>query len=330
MNNGKNHLMIDALSIVSTIAPDADMTKITHRLEEAFGNYEIERKTHVEIAQDLPEKVVMFISAKRLEGLSYNTLKDYELELRLFAAKCPLAVAQVSTAAIRSYLGGIDDVAASTIGKKLSVLKSFFAWLVGEEFILRDPTAKIKTPKTPKRLPKGLSAEHLEMVRESCVSSRERALLEIFYSTGCRLSEIANMNRSHLDTRAKSIRVIGKGDKERIVYLSFKALYHLERYLDERTDDCEALFVTDRRPHRRMRNSTIQQIVRRIASRADISTNLHPHRFRHTFATSLMDAGIDLVDLQHLLGHSSPATSLVYASVSEERKQRAHRKYHVQ
>lgn len=330
MENGSNRLMIDVVSIISTIAPEADMVKMTMRLEEAISNYEIHRKTLVELEEDLPEKIQMYLSAKKLEGLADKTLADYKLELRLFAGECKLPVSQITTVTIRSYLGSIQEVMASTLGKKLSVLKSFFSWLVEEEFLLRDPTKKIKTPKTPKRLPKGLSVEELEIVRESCESLRERALLEIFYSTGCRLSEVANMDIEHLNTQGMNLKVIGKGDKERVVYLSYKAMYHLKRYLKLRNDDCQALFVTERRPNRRLKNATIQQIIDKIEQRSGIKTSLHPHTFRHTFATSLMDSGADLADIQQLLGHSSPATSMVYANVSEERKQQAHKKYHVQ
>lgn len=330
MENGINRLMIDLVSIVSTIAPEADLTKMTFRFEEALTNYDVKRKTIVEMEDDLPEKIGTYLSAKRLEGLAPGTLKDYQMELYLFCGQCKLPAAQVSTSTIRSYLSGIDGVMSSTIGKKLSVLKSFFGWLVEEEYILRDPTKKIKTPKTPKRLPKGLSVEELEMVRESCIDLRERALVEVFYSTGCRLSEVASMDIADVDMQSMSMKVVGKGDKERVVYLSHKCLYHLSRYLKSRKDDSEALFATQKRPLRRMGNAAIQQVVDKIEKRSGIMTKLHPHVFRHSFATSLMNRGIDLADLQQLLGHSSPATSMVYTEVSEERKQQAHKRYHAQ
>ncbi len=124
--------------------------------------------------------------------------------------------------------------------------------------------------------------------------------------------------------------VFGKGSKERKVFLSFKALYHLKRYLKSRTDDCEALFVTERRPFRRLTNRGIQFQIDKVEHIAQVSKPLTPHVMRHTFATLAMDAGIELADLQHLLGHENPATTLRYAPVSEERKRDAFKKYHVQ
>lgn len=330
MVHDTSRLANDLNSIISTLIPDVDLMKLTVRLEEVLSNYEIHRKTMIEVKNDIPEKVKLYLSSKKLEGLSEVTLNDYRGELKRFSEHCPKAVSQVTTSEIRGYLTSLEGIMMSTVGAKLSMLKSFFSWLVQEEIILRDPTAKVKSPKTPKRLPKGLSIEELELVRESCESLRERALLEVFYSTGCRLSEIANMDRSDIDMQAMNARVVGKGDKERVVYLSFKALYHLNSYLKSREDDSNALFVTLRKPYRKVGNRAIQKEIGNIEQRANLSKPLTPHVMRHTFANLKMDAGVELADLQHLLGHSSPSTTLTYAQVSEERKQQAFKKYHVQ
>jgi len=330
MVNDTARLVNDIQVIVGTLCPDIDENRLMLRLEEVMSNYEIHRKSFLEVAEDIPEKVSLFLSSRRLEGFSSQTLKDYEIELGLFDEFMNKAAVQVTTSDIRLYLASNTDVILSTTGKKLSVLKSFFGWLVQEEILLRDPTAKIKLPKTPKRLPKGLSIEELEMVRESCQTLRQRAMLEVFYSTACRLSELAGLNIEDIDMQAMNARVIGKGDKERVVYLSFKALYHLKKYLAERNDDCAALFVTERKPHRRMGNAAIQREINKIGKESKVSTKLTPHVLRHTFGNLSMNAGIELADLQHLLGHSSPSTTLTYANVSEERKQQAFKKFHVQ
>jgi site-specific recombinase XerD len=305
------------------------MNALAIRLEEVLCNYDIQRKSDLKLANDIPEKIEWYISSKKLEGLSAKTLKGYRAELMTFSKFCQKACVIVTTADIRSFLATYEKAKISTISQKLTVLKSFFGWLVKEEVILRDPTVKIKLPKIPKRLPKSLTIEELELVRESCQTLRQRALLEVFYSTGCRLSEIANMKLDDINLQSMSARVIGKGNKERIVYFSVKALHHLNKYLNSRTDDCQSLFVTERKPFRPMANRTIQQEIDAIEKQSKINKKLHPHVMRHTFATLSMDAGIELADLQHLMGHSDPATTLVYASVSEERKQQAFKKYHV-
>jgi integrase/recombinase XerD len=272
----------------------------------------------------------LYLASKKIEGLSLKTLKGYKSELRLFTDYCQKPTALVNAADIRGFLASFESAKMSTIGQKLSVLKSFFAWMVKEEILLRDPTAKVNPPKKPKRLPKALSIEELEIVRESCKTLRQRTLLEVFYSTGCRLSEIAGMNKNDINIQSMSLKVVGKGNKERIVYLSFKALFHLKKYLNSRNDDCNALFVTERKPYRRMGNLAVQREIDKIEKVANISKKLHPHVLRHTYATLSMDAGIELADLQQLLGHSNPGTTMIYANVSEERKQQAFKKFHVQ
>lgn len=329
MTNDTSRLMNDLNTVISTIFPEADMNVLPVRIEEVLCNYEIQRKSDLKLANDIPEKIDLYLAAKKIEGLSGKTIKGYKSELHLFNQYCNKATALVTTSDIRGYLASKNEAKMSTIGQKLSVLKSFFGWLVKEEILLRDPTGKVKLPKTPKRLPKGLSIEELEMVRESCSTLRERALIEVFYSTGCRLSEIAQMNKDDINLQTQSMSVIGKGNKERIVYLSIKALHHLKKYLRARSDECEALFITERKPYRRLSHRAIQQEIDVIERASKINKKLHPHVMRHTFATLSMDAGIDLADLQHLMGHSEPSTTLVYASVSEERKQQAFKKFHV-
>lgn len=323
-------LVNDINVIVTMLCPEVDAMKLSIRLEEIVSNYEIHRKTVTDIEKDIAEKVDLFIASKRLEGLSEVSLKSYRIELGAFERFSRKAVVQITTADIRQYLAQDKGWKMSTVDTKLSILKTFFGWLVVEEILLRDPTAKINPPRKEQRLPKGLSIEELELIRETCQTLRERALIEVFYSTGCRLSELANMKIADINMQNMSMKVIGKGNKERMVYLSFKALYHLKKYLNDRTDDCESLFITLRKPYRGVGNRAIQREISNIESRVSISKKLTPHVMRHTFAQLSMDAGIELADLQHLMGHSNPSTTLIYSNVSEERKQQAFKKFHVQ
>lgn len=320
----------DLFVVTSTLVPDIETAKLEIRLEEVLSNYEIHRKTQKEIENDLSEKIEIYLSARKIEGLSDKTIHNNKIELANFAKHVKKATVQITTSDIRKYLASNDKWMVSTVDNKLSVIKTFFGWLVKEEMLLRNPTLKIKPPKKPKRLPKALSIEELEVVRESCETLRERALVEVLYSTGCRLSEVMNMKISDVNIQEMSLRVIGKGDKERIVFLTFKSLYHLKKYLKSRKDECEYLFVTDRRPARQMANRTIERIIDKIQSRAKVSKKLTPHVFRHTIATLMMENGADLADVQQILGHERPETTLVYAHVSEERKKQAHKRFHVQ
>ncbi|WP_061213504.1 tyrosine-type recombinase/integrase [Syntrophomonas wolfei] len=238
---------------------------------------------------------------------------------------------QIDTADIREYLSRFDRLKMSSISKKLSVAKSFFGWLTDEELIPKDPARRIKPPKKEQILPKALTIGELEQIRETCSTYRERALVEVLYATGGRLSEIQKLDRSDIDWQAMDTRVIGKGNKERTVFLSYKAVYHLRKYLMTRLDDEPALFITERRPYRRLSQRGIQRVIRVIAKRSGIQKKIHPHTFRHTFAFLTLNNGADLSSVhQALLGHTDPSTTQVYAQVTEEKKREAYKKHLVQ
>jgi integrase/recombinase XerD len=325
MNVGEQ-LLSEITGYISELTP-IHVEKVKSRLSTIVSKYHINRIEATEVHPDLTEKINLFLTTKRLEGLASSTLNGYELDLTIFADHVKKKAENVTAADIRVYLGQFQNLKMSTIGKKLSVLKSFFSWLAGEELVQKDPTAKLKPPKTEKRLPKALLIEELEMLREACKSVRQRAFLEVMYATGCRLSEIRQLNISDINMQAMSTTVIGKGNKEREVYLSPRAFYHLNKYLNSRKDDCEALFVTERKPHRRLTNRSIQDEIWKIAKNAGLRHKVSPHVLRHTFATLTLNNGAELVAVQELLGHSSPETTLRYARITEERKRDQHKKY---
>lgn len=317
-------------SSISDLCFDIPFQKLHIAIAGILSMYDIRPARLPGANPDIRDKVDQFLSAKRLEGLSDITLCGYADELRIFAHHVTQPADMITTTDIREYLGRFEHLKMSSVSKKLSVIKSFFGWLNNEEIIIKDPARRIKPPKKEQRLPKALSIEELEQVREACITSRERSIVEVFYATGGRLSEINGLDQSDIDYQAMCARVIGKGNKEREVYLSFKALYHLKKYLMQRLDNNPALFITERQPYRRLSNRGIQRAISKIAQRSGIQKNIHPHTFRHTFATLTLNNGADISSVQALLGHSSPATTQVYAQVSETKKREAYRKHLVQ
>lgn len=324
-------LMLEqVMGTITMYCPKVDNQGLRDSLITVFLQYEVRPAPSLEGHPDLREKIQLFISGKRLEGLSEQTLKGYQMELRAFSKLAAKPAEEVTTNDIRNYLGQFRSHKISTLSGKLSVLKSFFGWLSDEEIIAKDPTKKIKPPKKEKRLPKALSVGEFELLRESYRTLRERAMVEVLYATGCRLSELAEMNRSGIDWQRMSYRVIGKGNKEREVFFSEKSFYHLRKYLMQRADNEDALFITHRKPYRRVSNRAIQREIGIIAKRTGLSKRIHPHVLRHTFATDLLNNGADLALVQALMGHDDPATTLVYTNISDERKRQAHRQYHAQ
>ncbi len=297
------------------------------KLAGILSKYEVKREISEIFATDIQEKINVYLSAKKIEGLSEKTLQNYKYELDMFDKAVNKDTADITSNDIRLFLSRFDELAMSTLAKKLWVLKSFFGWLHNEEVIARNPTAKVKSPKQEKLLVKTLSIEEFEMIRESCITLRQRTLVECLYSTGCRLSEIQQLNIKDVNFRDMSAIVYGKGRKEREVFFSVKALFYLKKYLDSREDECPALFTTYRKPYRRVSNRSIQDEVNKIASQAEIEHGVTPHWFRRTMATRMLETGAHLSAVQNILGHNSPDTTQHYINVTEEFKREQHKKY---
>ncbi|WNS77345.1 tyrosine-type recombinase/integrase [Bacillus sp. DTU_2020_1000418_1_SI_GHA_SEK_038] len=273
--------------------PNIEVETTKNKLSTVLSEYYFQRVELDEVHPDLEDKIQLFISAKKLEGLSSITLDNYLMELSMFADIVKKKAEDITTADVRMYLSQDGTLKMSTIRKKLSVIKSFFSWLASEEYIKRDPTTKLIAPKEEYRLPKSLSIQELEMLRESCDTVRQRAFLEILYATGCRLSEVHGLDKADINLQNMSTLVIGKGDKQREVYFSIRAMYHLDKYLKGRNDNCEALMITERKPYRRLSKRGIQREIGIIAQKAGLQDKVSPHVLRHTFATLTLNNGAE-------------------------------------
>ncbi|MEG0260486.1 MAG: tyrosine-type recombinase/integrase [Lysinibacillus sp.] len=326
----KLHLIQEIETTVKMVSDEYDTVKLALYLDDLLSNYKIEPKDLDLAHEDNGSYVKMFLSALKVENYSSHTLKNYQYELLNFSLALKKPILKASTADIRQYLTVSEHLKQSTIVTKLDILSSFYGWLVKEDELLRNPCVKIKRPKLPKKVREGLDIIELEQVRAACKDIRQRALIEMFYSTGCRLDELRKIDKDAIDWETSSVIVCGKGDKERKVYLSEKAKYYLKQYLDSRTDDCPALFASERRPIRRLTNEGIQYQIKKIKNASNIEKPLHPHIMRHTFAQLNLNAGMELADLQALMGHEQADTTARYAQVSDERKYTAFRRFHLQ
>ena len=221
---------------------------------------------------------------------------------------------------IRRYLAWYTKkgVKNSTLATIISALKSFFGWLENEEYISKSPMRKIKNIKVEKRVRKALNREELEMLRDACRTLREKALVEFFYSTGCRLDEAQKLNIADVDWSNGKVMVIGKGDKERPVYLNARAILHLRKYLASRNDSNHSLFVSERQPHDRLGRRAIERTFSTLGKRAGINKPVYPHLLRHTTASTMLQNGATMEEVQHYLGHDSPVTTQIYAEMDTQ------------
>ena len=185
----------------------------------------------------------------------------------------------------------------------------------------------MKEPKLGKRIPKFLSELEIEHLREACQTSMENALFEFMYSTGCRIGEVVKLDREDIDFRTNSVIVQGKGDKEREVYFNTRCSIWLKRYLDEREDEDPCLFITDRKPKRRMSIDNLRYIIKRVSNRAGIKKSIHPHQLRHSYATHMINNGAPIDVIQSLLGHEKSETTKIYAQLSGKLRQDYYSKY---
>jgi integrase/recombinase XerD len=273
---------------------------------------------------DLSSCLRRFLAAKRADSLSAKTLSNYKGRLSLFVGWMggARAAASVSPDDIRDYMVSLSDgrmLKPSSRATDCCILKGFFGWMLDEGITSRNPAAKIKQPKYGKKdLRHPLSREDVELMRLACSTPRERAMLEILYSTGCRLGEVAAMTVGAVDFAARSISVTGKGSKARIVYFSPAAKIHLERYLGARIHDGRgALFVAGSGPGAPLGGRSIEKEMKSLGARAGVELKTCPHALRHTFASHALARGMQLDVIRSLLGHETMATTEIYAKMSQ-------------
>lgn len=297
---------------------------ITNELEKHELN---EKSTSVEKANgdSIYNILKKYIATKRIEGLADSTLKRYaseNLKMISFVAK-PLN--EINAFDIRYYLSyrkQSGTVANNTLDGMRRCYSAFFKWLQSEKIITDNPCIPLSQIKCKKTIKKPFSPMELEKIRLACSNIRDRALVEFLYSTGCRVSEVSRLNI--FDITGNECLVTGKGDKERIVYISQPAMLYLTKYLKTRSDNYPALFIG--KGSERLSKTGIEAIVRRIGEKAGVE-NVHPHRFRRTLATNLLDRGMNIQDVAAILGHSDLKTTQIYCFISQNNVKGAYVKY---
>lgn len=215
----------------------------------------------------------------------------------------------------------------STMQTRLHYLSSFWDFLTAEELVHNNPVKKVGLLKLEKTIKKPFSAEEMEALRTGCNTLRDRALVEFLYSTGVRVSELVALNVSDIEMGRQELIVYGKNSKERKTYLTDSAKFYLKRYLDERkTEKQESLFTTLDYPHNRLTVAGVQHMLRQLGQRSGVD-NVHPHRFRRTIATDLLNRGMPIEQVKEFLGHEKLDTTMIYCTVKTESVQASHRKY---
>ena len=273
--------------------------------------------------------LVSFIAAKRVEGCSNKSLRYYESTIQNMLSATDKQVKHVTTDDLRQYLdkyqcdGGAGKVTIDNIRR---VLSSFFSWLEDEDYILKSPVRRIHKVKTGKMIKETYSDECLELMRDRCDSVRDLAMIELLTSTGMRVGELVKLNRDDIDFINRECIVFGKGNKQRKVYFGARTKIHMQNYLDSRSDENPALFVSLQKPYDRLQISGVEIRLRELGKKLNIP-KIHPHKFRRTMATMAIDKGMPIEQVQQLLGHQNVDTTLQYAMVNQNNVKMSHKKY---
>lgn len=271
----------------------------------------------------------LFIGAKKVEGRSDKTLNYYRRTIENMVSDISKQINHITTEDLRLYLAKYQETNKSskvTIDNIRRILSSFFGWLEDEDYIIKSPVRRIHKVKTTKSIKETYTDEELESMRDNCDNLRDLALIDILSSTGMRVGELVLLNREDINFNERECIVLGKGDKERTVYFDARTKMHLQKYLDNRTDDNKALFVSLKQPFERLKIGGVEARLRDIGLQLGIQ-KLHPHKFRRTLATMAIDKGMPIEQLQQLLGHQRIDTTLQYAMVKQSNVKMSHRKY---
>jgi site-specific recombinase XerD len=278
---------------------------------------------------DNVKTLASFLAAKRVEGCSDKSLRYYEATLNNTLTVIGKSVKHITTNDLRQYLdkyqreGGTGKVTMDNIRR---ILSTFFAWLEEEDCILKSPVRRIHKIKTGTTVKGTYTDEVLEIMRDNCDSVRDLAIIDLLTSTGMRVGELVSLDRADIDFENRECVVFGKGDKERKVYFDARTKIHLRNYLNGRTDENSALFVSMLKPYERLKISGVEIRLRELGRKLGID-NVHPHKFRRTLATVAIDKGMPIEQVQKLLGHTSVDTTLQYAMVNQNNVKTSHRKF---
>lgn len=309
-------------AVLTAEARDQALKTVSDALEE----YDMIRT--VAYSSESDDLLETYLDALRIEGRSEKTIERYRYVISRMMKEVSVQTRQLTVFHIRNYLAkekarGISD---STLEGHRQVFTAYFNWLQRETLIERNPTANLGAIKRQKKQKKIYSPVEIEKLNNACESLRDRAIIAFLRSTGCRISEMTGLDRGSVDMQKGECTVLGKGNKERTVYLDPVACMVLEEYLKSRKDDIPAMFIGKR--GERLLPDGVRTMLKVLAKKAGL-TNVHPHKFRRTLATNLIRHGMQLQEVANILGHDKLDTTMQYVVMNQEDLKNAYRRFYV-
>ncbi|EGT3614884.1 hypothetical protein FHH43_01345 [Clostridium perfringens] len=301
---------------------------ITMKLNE----YKINKNANSLIKYEVKESekwFKMFFISKKLQGLSERSLTYYKNELEISLKTINKPLNKVTTEDIKYFLACYQlkgSANNTSIDNRRRVLNTFFQWLEDEEYILKNPVKRIKKIKQQKKVKKAFNFEEIERLKISCKTKRELAIVEVLLSTGVRIDELVNIKLKDISSDLSEISVVGKGNKQRYVYLNASSVIRIKDYLYSKKCESEFLFSKEISPYTNMKSDHVRAIIKEIGERANVEKT-HPHRFRRTFATVARKRGMPIEEISKILGHEDLSTTQIYLQVDDCEVKKSHEKY---
>ena len=316
-----NRVVLEVLTLLenTNIYKRKDLLLFQQALVKVLSNYEIKEKPQEEIPSEQLNDyyITKFLAWKDTEGKTTETIKQYKYTLTkaLSSIKKPVTMIVEDDIIMYFFMLKMRTVSNRYISNIRLVLSSFFKWLLNKGVIVSNPITGINNVKAEKTIKKAYTDVDLEKLKSNCKTDRDIAIVEFLYSTGVRISEMCRLNIADVNFETKTIKVFGKGNKERIVPISDICIWYLKTYLNSRTDKNEALFVT-LHATKRFEPGGVQEMLRKLGASCDIA-KVHPHRFRRTLATNLLKKGMPLEEVSHILGHEKLDTTMIYCNIDD-------------
>lgn len=309
---------------------------IREQLEIYSMGFEIRPVTTEIVAAEyqLPQELALFLAVKQQDGkMSKRSYEQYYSCLSKMLYDLCLPLNSITVNHLRLHISRISTdkrngrpLSQNTLDQRKSIIRSFFQWLYEEEYIEKDPSVRIKPVRADIKPREAYQDVQIESLRDSCTTDRDRAIVDLLTSSGIRVEECSRLNKEDLDLDRREIKVFGKGSKYRTSYIDARTVVSLKKYLDGRTDEDPALFVSLRAPHKRLDTAGIRRMLHRLKPELPAG-NVIPHRFRHTMATTAITNGMPIESVQAILGHSQITTTMRYAHVSHDKVKRDHETY---
>lgn len=325
----KSQLIFDIQSKMEPFLNQNQFMKLTKTLLEVFRDVEVIDSNLKFNGQDNFKLLNLFLSAKEVEGCSFKTINYYRATIEKLLNYLNKEIYNISADDLRHYLASYKknrNSSKTTMDNIRRIFSSFFSWLEEEDYIIKNPVNRIHKVKMGRVVKETFSDENLEVLRDNCDEIRDLAIVEMLMSTGMRVGELVQLDIDDVDFNERECVVFGKGESQRVVYFDARTKIHLLQYLNSRSDDNPALFVSLKKPYNRLGINGVETRIRDLGVKSNIN-KAHPHKFRRTMATNAINKGMPIEQVQKLLGHVQIDTTMRYAMVNQSNVKLSHQKF---